>query len=60
MKHGVRPTRQEKNILRAWGVNWENWLIARHTPSLIEIVHRHSGQIRVIRLTPDREEADSG
>lgn len=51
---------QEKNILRAWGVNWENWLITRHTPSLIEIVHRHSGQIRVIRLTPDREEADSG
>ena len=53
MKHGIRPSRQQKKLLREWGLNWENWLIERDNDVETVIIHRYSGQVRRI---PKREE----
>ena len=53
MKHGTRPTVAQKKLLAARRLNVENWLIERDTPELLVIVHRFSGQTRVIRKRPE-------
>ena len=53
MKHGTRPTVAQKKLLAAWRLNEENWLIERDTPEVLVIVHRFSGQTRVIRKKPE-------
>lgn len=55
MKHGIKPTRAEKKILASWGLNVENWLVVKHTPEFMTIEHRHSGEIRHIKLKEDEE-----
>lgn len=46
MKHGVRPTRAQRVILRNAGLNHKDWLVIKDTPELMEIVHRHSDRTR--------------
>ncbi len=47
MKHGKRPTRAQKMMLRAMGLNYWNWLIVEDSPMRLVIVHRHSGKTKV-------------
>jgi hypothetical protein len=56
MKHGMKPTRAEKKIIASWGLNAENWLVVKHTPALLLIEHRLSGQTREIKLKEEDEE----
>lgn len=56
MKHGIRPTRAEKKIIAAWGLNVENWLVVKHTPTLLVVEHRLSGQTKEIKLKEEDEE----
>ena len=48
MKHGKRPTRNQKKFLKAKGLNFENWLVCSDTPCEMVIEHRHTGTIRRI------------
>lgn len=48
MKHGRRPTREQKKLLREWGAVPENWLIERDTPTEMVIVHRVTGKTKTI------------
>ena len=48
MKHGVNPTREQKKLMRRWGLNVENWLVAKNTPEALTVIHRLSEQVRVI------------
>ncbi len=50
MKNGKRPTRKEKELLASLRLNVENWLVVKHTGTEMEIVHRHTGQTRTIKL----------
>ena len=48
MKHGKRPTRAQKQLLKAWHNNPDNWLIVKDTPTEMVIVHRLSDKQRTI------------
>ncbi|MDT3426099.1 hypothetical protein J2Z22_001619 [Paenibacillus forsythiae] len=52
MKQGKRPTRRQKDEIKAAGLNADNWLVERDikgkTPELI-IIHRVSGNTRNVR-----------
>lgn len=49
MKHGRNPTREQKKFLKSKGLNFENWLICKDTPSEMQIEHRHTSTVRVIK-----------
>jgi hypothetical protein len=49
MKHGKNPTVKQKKLMTEWHLNYENWLVVKDTPTEMEIVHRVSGKIRVIK-----------
>ena len=48
MKHGKRPTVSQKKIIKAKGLNYENWLVSKHTPEKMVLVHRHTGTVREV------------
>lgn len=58
MKHGRRPTREQKKLLRKWGAVPENWLIERDTPREMVIVHRISGKTKTIPKGDSDERQD--
>ena len=50
MKHGKKPTREQKMLMKQWRLNPENWLVERDTPEKMVIVHRHfDNKTRTIR-----------
>lgn len=51
MKQGKRPTRRQKLLLKKMGLNYDNWLIVKDTPDFMQIVHRHSGNVRAFNKT---------
>lgn len=55
MKHGKKPTLAQKQLIRQWGLNPENWQIERATTEETVIVHRYSGETRTIRTREDEE-----
>lgn len=52
MKHGKRPTRRQKIMLKSLGLNYENWLIVTDNDQRLAIQHRLSGQVRVKEKEP--------
>lgn len=48
MKHGKRPTAEQRKYIAAWGLNAENWLVCKDTNEKMVIEHRLSGQIRTL------------
>ena len=48
MKHGKKPTLKQKQLLIRNDLDPGDWLIVKTSEQLIEIVHRHSRQIRRI------------
>ena len=49
VKHGRNPTREQKKFLKSKGLNFENWLICKDTPTEMQIEHRHTSTVRVIK-----------
>lgn len=41
MKHGTKPTRNQKLFLKKWKLNPADWLVERETPSEMVLIHRH-------------------
>ena len=41
MKHGVKPTRQQRKLMEKWKVNTMDWLVVKDEPSRMTLVHRH-------------------
>lgn len=48
MKAGKRPTRNQKMTIREHGLSPANWLVTKNEGETLEIVHRESGNVRVI------------
>ena len=42
MKHGKRPSVQQRKMIQSKGLNWENWLVCKDTPEEMVLVHRFS------------------
>ncbi len=41
MKHGKKPTREQRKLMEKWRVNTQDWLVERETLSELVLVHRH-------------------
>ena len=41
MKHGVKPTREQRKLMTKWKVNTYDWLVERETSTELVLVHRH-------------------
>ncbi|WP_428909443.1 DUF6906 family protein [Niallia sp. Krafla_26] len=48
MKHGKRPTRNQKKSVIFAGLNPQNWLVFKKEGGQLHLVHRETGQTRVI------------
>lgn len=42
MKHGKKPTREQRKLLQKWKLDPTTWLITKDTPERMELVHRYS------------------
>ena len=41
MKHGVRPTREQRKLMDKWKVNTQDGLVERETLTELVLRHRH-------------------
>lgn len=41
MKHGTKPTREQRKLMDKWKVNTYDWLVERETSTELVLVHRH-------------------
>ena len=48
MKHGKKPTVEQRKILERNGLLWSEWLIVKDLPLYMEIVHRVTREKRGI------------
>lgn len=48
MKHGKRPTRDQKILLQSFNLNPDDWLIVKNTSTEMLIVSRFTKQTKVI------------
>jgi hypothetical protein len=48
VKHGKRPSREQKAILQRFGFDPADWLISKNTGEEMVIVCRYTGQHRTI------------
>lgn len=48
MKHGKRPTREQKKQIHRLDLNWADWLVVKDTPAQMVLQHRESGSIKTI------------
>ena len=46
MKHKVKPTRAQKELLREWGLDPGDWYVIKDTSTEMEVVHRYSDKTR--------------
>ena len=48
MKHGKKPTREQRKLMEKWKVNTYDWLVERETPTELVLVHRHFDKTKII------------
>ena len=41
MKHGKKPTREQRKLMHKWKLNSEDWLVVKDEPSKMTLVHKH-------------------
>ena len=48
MKHGKKPTREQRKLMEKWKVNTMDWLVSKDTATELVLVHRHFDKIKII------------
>lgn len=48
MKHGKKPTREQRKLMDKWKVNTYDWLVERETLSELVLIHRHFDTKKII------------
>lgn len=48
MKHGVKPTREQRKLLQKWKLNSQDWLVVKDEPSKMTLVHKHFDKVTKI------------
>ena len=49
MKHGKKPTREQRKLMDKWNVNSQDWLVVKDEPTQMTLVHRHfDGKTKII------------
>ena len=41
MKHGKKPTREQRKLMVKWKVDTYDWLVERETSTELVLIHRH-------------------
>ena len=41
MKHGKKPTREQRKLMTKWKLNSQDWLVVKDEPSRMTLGHRH-------------------
>ena len=41
MKHGKKPTREQRKLMEKWKLKAEDWLVVKDEPTRMTLVHRH-------------------
>ena len=41
MKHGKKPTREQRKLMEKWKLNSQDWLVVKDEPAKMTLVHRH-------------------
>ena len=41
IKHGKKPTREQRKLMEQWKVDTYDWLVERETSTELILVHRH-------------------
>jgi hypothetical protein len=50
MKNGKNPTREQKKIISDNGLNCDNWYVSKVFPDRLELRHRHTDTVRVVKV----------
>ena len=48
MKHGTKPTREQRKLMDKWRVNTYDWLVERETSTELVLVHKHFDKTKKI------------
>ena len=48
IKHGTKPTREQRKLMEKWKVNTYDWLVERETSTELVLVHRHFDKMKII------------
>ena len=48
MKHGCKPTREQRKLLEKWKLNSQDWLVVKDEPSKMTLVHKHFDKVTKI------------
>ena len=48
MKHGVKPTREQRKLMQKWKLNSQDWLVVKDEPSKMTLVHKHFDKVTKI------------
>lgn len=54
MKHGKKPTREQKKLLQQWKLDPAVWLVTKDTSTELHLVHRYSD--KTTRIIPKGEQ----
>ena len=44
MKHGKKPTYEQRKLIQQWGLDPMNWFVVKDTPTEMMLVHRYTDQ----------------
>lgn len=56
MKHGKKPTREQRKLMEKWKLNSQDWLVVKDEPSRMTLVHRHFDNTKKIIPKGGRED----
>lgn len=49
MKHGKKPTYQQRKLMDLWRLDTRSWLVVKDTPTEMVLVYKHSDKtVKVI------------
>ena len=48
MKHGKKPTREQRKLMEKWNVNTYDWLVERETSTELVLVNWHFETKKII------------
>ncbi len=48
MKHGKKPSREQRKLMMKWKVNTYDWLVERETLTELVLIHRHFDKKKII------------
>ena len=48
MKHGKKPTREQRKLMEKWKVNAQDWFVERDTLTELVLRHRHFDTKKII------------